>query len=111
MALSDGVQITIGLVLLAGVYVLTRVGVARRMSRAGRSILAELEKRGAVDALSAVRLPYDRTDWLSFGLRDYRPQALKGLVQSGAVGRTDQGGYHLVRAGADGAPPAPGEEP
>ena len=97
MALSDGNQIVLGFLCLAGVYVLTRMVVAKHMHKAGKSILADLKRKKALDAASAVELPYAKTDWLRFGLRDYRPKVLEGLVQCGVVVRTDQGRYYLAR--------------
>jgi hypothetical protein len=93
--MGETTQIILGVVFLIAVYLLTRVGVARRMRSSGLDIARELRARGATSPQSAVRLPYEKADWLKIGLRDYRPKALEALVNAGIVGRTPEGAYWL----------------
>lgn len=95
--MNDTIQITIGIIFLALVYMLTRYIVAKKIMRASRGIVAELQSRGAEDAEHAVQFSWAKPDWLRFGLRDYRPKALEGLMGAGYVARTPEGLYHLAR--------------
>ena len=97
--MSETIQIAIGLVLVALVFILTRFGVAWKMRRAATSIIDELRRRGADRPGKAVSLPYAQKDWLKIGLRDYRVKALSSLVEAGVVSRTASGGYYLTGAG------------
>lgn len=95
--MNETLQLILSVIILAGVYLLTRYITARKLISAGRRILADLRQREALDAERAVWLDYAKTDWLRFGLRDYRPKALQGLVQAGLVGRTLEGRFYLAR--------------
>ena len=93
-------QIIVGIFVLVLVYMLTRRYHAWSMKRALDSILHDLEKKGAVDHTSAVRLPYVTVGIFRFGMRDYRPKALEYLVSSSMVGRTGDGRFYLKKKGA-----------
>jgi len=82
---------------LALVFVLTRMLIARKMHRTAKTITDELKRRGATDPASAVSLGYEKSDWLTIGLRDYRPKALEALINHGMVIKTSTGGYYLAR--------------
>lgn len=68
-----------------------------KLRRAARAVLKDLQRQGALSPEQAVALPYVRQNFLRVGLRDYRPRALKSLVQSGVVGVTPQGAFFLLR--------------
>ncbi len=93
--MSEGIQIVLGIIFLVIVYILTRYGIAWKMRRVAGQIIEDLKRRGAVDTKSAVSLPYEKTNFLHIGMRDYRPKVLASLVQEGYVGRTEEGKYFL----------------
>jgi hypothetical protein len=93
--MSESVQIILSIILLIGLYTLTRYGMVWRMKRAGVFVLKDLERRGAVDPESAVKLPYAKSSFFKIGMRDFRPKALEAFVQSGIVGNTENGNYFL----------------
>lgn len=93
--MSETVQIIVGFIFLAAVYILTRYGIALRMRRAAAQIVKDLEKRGALDPLTAVELPYAKSSLFKIGLRDYRPKTIESLIHSGIVGVTSDGRYYL----------------
>lgn len=93
--MSESVQIILSIILLIGLYTLTRYGMVWRMKRAGIFVLKNLETRGAVDPESAVKLPYAKSSFFRIGMRDFRPKALEAFVQSGIVGTTENGNYFL----------------
>jgi hypothetical protein len=98
--MHEFVQIILGVIFLAIVYILTRYGIANRIRRTATLIMQDLERREAFDPGSAVDLPYAQTHYFRFGLRDYRPKALGSLVQGGFVGKTETGKYYLKERGA-----------
>ena len=93
--MSETMQIIVGFILLAGVYILTRYGIAMRMKRAAALIIKDLERKGAVDPASAVELPYAKSSLFRIGLRDYRPKTIESMVHSDIVGMTPGGKYYL----------------
>jgi len=94
------VQIILGIIFLAVVYILTRYGIANRIRRTATLIMQDLERREAFDPGSAVDLPYGKPQYFRFGLRDYRPKALESLVQAGTIGKTETDKYYLKERGA-----------
>jgi hypothetical protein len=82
---------------LIAVYVLTRRINIWRMSRAGNTLVEELERRKAFNRASAVPLKDDQRNLLRTGLRNFRPEGLKMLIASDVVGTTDDGKYYLKR--------------
>jgi len=96
----DTLQIIAAAALLVAVFVLTRLGIMRKMVRAAGHILEDLESQGALDEDSAVALPYSRPRLMRLGMRDYLAKALDYLLTDGAVGKTADGRYYLrVRPG------------
>lgn len=93
--MAQSVQIVLGLVALVGVFILTQWIAGRRIRSACRRIVADLERLGATDPISAVELPYAKAPAIRIGLRDFRPKALQGLVSADIVGSTARGGYYL----------------
>lgn len=96
--MNDTMQIIVGILFLALVYMLTRYIAAKKIMHASRGIVDELQRRGAVDSASAVQFSWAKPDWLRFGLRDYRPKALEGLVGAGIVARSEDGRFYLARS-------------
>jgi hypothetical protein len=93
--MSDAFQITLGILFLILVFILTRYGMAWRIKRAGRRIIGDLERLGALGPDTAVELPYMRRQLLRIGMRDFRPTAMQSLVEGGVVGMTAGGKYYL----------------
>ncbi len=93
--MGEGIEIALGLIVLALVFLATRYGIALRMQNVAKGILEDLQKRGATRRDLAVSLPYERVNYLHVGLRDYRPKVLASLVQEGYVGKTEEGKYFL----------------
>ena len=101
--MSETMEIIWGLLLLVIVFVLTRFIVGWKLNRAAKAVFTDLKNRDAVDAESAVVLPYARQSLLKMGMRDYRKRALESLVSSGIVGMSEDGRYFLrVQIDADG---------
>ena len=98
--MPEFVQIILGIFFLAVVYVLTRYGISNRIRSAATLIMQDLERQEAFDPGSAVDLPYAKSQYFRFGLRDYRPKALKSLVQGGVMGKTETDKYYLKERGA-----------
>jgi hypothetical protein len=93
--MPEFVQIILGIIFLIVVFVLTRIGIARKIRRTATLIIKDLERREAFDPGSAAELPYARSQYFRIGVRDYRPKALESLIQGGVVGRTENGKYYL----------------
>lgn len=94
--MSDTVQIIIGIGFLLCLIVLSRRFMAWRVRRAFYMIVEDLKKKEAFDALSAVDLPYAKNRLFKVGLRDYRPMAMKQLLQENVVGMTPAGTFFLI---------------
>jgi len=94
--MSPVLQNILGILLLIGVFILTRYGIGWKLKGAVKHILADLKARNAVDVYSAVHLEYAKKPWLRLGLRDYRPKALQSLLAAGVVGRTGEEKYYLI---------------
>ena len=91
-------EIIIGIILLAGAFILSRVVMGWRIRRACQQILKDLQGKDAFDPFTAVELPYARTRIFNIGLRDFRPKALVYLIQHEVVGLTESGKYYLKPA-------------
>ncbi|MDQ7785262.1 MAG: hypothetical protein RDU20_20420 [Desulfomonilaceae bacterium] len=93
--MSENIQIVLGILFLVGVFILTRVGIVWKLRRTARSIVKELDSKGAVDVGTATELPYSKPNIVRIGMRDYHYKALESLINEGAVGKTDGGRYYL----------------
>jgi len=98
--MSEFIQIILGIIFLAVVYILTRYGIANRIRRTATHIMQDLERREAFNPGSAVDLPYAKPHYFRFGLRDYRPKALESLIQASIIGRTETDKYYLIQRGS-----------
>jgi hypothetical protein len=98
--MAEFLQIILGIIFLAVVFILTRYGIANRIRRTATLIMRDLERQEAFDPGSAVDLPYAKPQYFRFGLRDYRPKALESLLQSGIIGKTESDKYYLIQRGA-----------
>ena len=86
-------------IILIAACVLAQIGVVWKTKRACMTIIEDLQNRKARDPESAAALPYARKkDFLHFGARDYKPQALQHLIQKEIICVTDDGRCYL---GAD----------
>jgi hypothetical protein len=93
--MADAMQITVGILFLILVFILTRYGMTWRIKRAGKRIVNDLERLGALSVESAVELPYLKQQLFRIGMRDFRPTAMQSLVEAGIVGMTASGKYYL----------------
>lgn len=93
--MPESVQIIISIVIILIVYLLTMLGTGWWTRRICLRIIKELEDKGAINATTAVSLPYAKTTFFKFGYRDYRPKALESLVMSEVVCKTFNGQYYL----------------
>ncbi len=93
--MPESMQIIIGIFALLVVYLLAMLGTGWWTKQICLTIMKELEDRGAINAVAAVDLPYDKISYFKVGYRDYRPKALEMLLLSGIVCKTFQGRYYL----------------
>jgi len=93
--MSESTQVIVGVILLIGVYLLTRQFHAWQMRRAYTTVLKDLEQRKAFDPSSAVELPYAKSGIFRMGARDYRPKAVQYMTQTGVSVMTADGKYYL----------------
>jgi len=85
-------------VVLIGVCLLTQQGVMWRMKRTCRTIIKDLDGRGAYKPESAAVLPYaQKKGMFHIGARDYKPQALQYLIHKEIVCTTDDGRFYLIK--------------
>lgn len=94
--MSETFQIIIGIGVLLCLIVLSRRFMAWRIRRAFIIIVEDLKNKEAFDPQSAVDLPYAKNQLFRVGLRDYRPMAIKQLIQQNIVGVSPAGSYFLV---------------
>ena len=93
--MGEAMQILVGMLFLILVFILTRYGITWRIKRAGKRIISDLERLGALDPGSAVELPYVKQQFIKIGMRDFKPTAMQSLVEGGIVGRVGEGKYYL----------------
>jgi len=93
--MPESVQIIIGIFAVLIVYLLAMLGTGWWTKQVSLTIMRELEDRGAVNAVTAVDLPYDKINYFKVGYRDYRPKALEMLILSEVVYKTFHGRYYL----------------
>jgi hypothetical protein len=94
---TEFIQIVVGLLFLAGVYVITRYGIFWRIKRACAFTVKDLERRNAFDEKSAVELHYAKSNPFRIGMRDFRPKAVEYLVGQGVIGLSSEGKYYLKK--------------
>lgn len=94
--MSESTQIIVGVIVLIGVYLLTRKVHGWQMRRAYTNVLKDLEQREAFDPSSAVELPYAKVGIFRMGTRDYRPKAVQHMTQTGVAVMTADGKYYLI---------------
>src|SRR4030065_56396 len=78
--MPESMQIVIGISAVLVVYLLAMLGTGWWTKQICLAIIRELEEKGAVDAISAVDLPYTKVNYIKIGYRDYRPKALEMLL-------------------------------
>ncbi|MGE5841956.1 MAG: hypothetical protein ACM335_06745 [Deltaproteobacteria bacterium] len=93
--MADAMQITLGILFLILVFILTRYGITWRIKRAGRRIINDLERLGALSPATAVELPYMKQHLIKIGMRDFKPTAMQSLIEAGIVGKAGEGKYYL----------------
>ena len=89
-------ELIIGILVLGVVILLTRQFHAWKIKRAYLTIIEDLKRQGARTPETAVDLPYARRSPLKFGVRDHRPNAMKGLITEQIVGITEDGRYYIM---------------
>ncbi len=89
-------ELIIGLLVLGIAILLTRQFHAWKIKRAYMTIIEDLNRQGARTPETAVNLPYARRSILNFGVRDHRPNAMKGLIMENIVGMTEDGRYYIL---------------
>ena len=93
--MPESAQIIIGIFAILIVYLLAMLGTGWWTKQISLAMMKELEERGALNAATAVELPYDKINYFKVGYRDYRPKALEMLVLSEIVCKTFDGRYYV----------------
>lgn len=93
--MPEYLQVVLGFLGLACVFVLTRYIVAYQIKRATGYIIRDLQKHQALDPITAVELPYARHNPLRIGMRNYYAKAMEFMVNEGVVGKTTAEKYYL----------------
>jgi hypothetical protein len=93
--MSETMKILLMVLLTIGAFILTIRIAGWKMKRACAFILRDLKEKKAFDPGSAVVLPYSKTSLFHIGMRDYRPKALKALVEIGDVRMLEGDRYYL----------------
>ena len=89
-------ELIIGILVLGITILLTRQYHAWKIKRAYLTIIDDLKRQGARTPDTAVHLPYTHRSPLKFGVRDHRPNAMKGLIAEQIVGITEDGRYYIM---------------
>ena len=95
--MSENTKLIIGIGVLILVFFLSRRFHAWRFKRAYLFIIADLKKKAAYSAHSAVELPYAKRNILRMGARQHGPQAIEVLIRENIVGKTEDGRYFLIQ--------------
>ena len=93
--MSESVKIALAFAFLILAFFLSRMATARWHHKAANSIIEELKEKRALNSSTATELPYAQADWLRFGMKDYRRNALKSLLAVGIIVRTEEDKYYL----------------
>jgi hypothetical protein len=94
--MSETGELIIGILVLGIAILLTRQFHAWKIKRAYLTIIEDLKRQDARNPETAVDLPYARRSILKFGVRDHRPNAMKGLIAENVVGMTKDGRYYIL---------------
>jgi hypothetical protein len=94
---TDFIQIVVGLLFVAVVFIITRYAMYWRIKRACAFTVKDLERRNACDEKSAVELRYAKSNPFRIGIRDFRPKVVEYLIGQGAIGITSDGKYYLKK--------------
>jgi hypothetical protein len=95
--MSENINIILMILISIGVFFLTRRFAGWKMNKAAEFIISDLKERNALNAASAVELPYCQRRILRIGLRDYRPTAMEQLVKFDIVRKLEGDRYFLLR--------------
>ena len=95
--MTETVQIILAIIIGVLVFIVAKKIQAIILIRTFRIVIDDLKRQGALDASSAVTLPYASPRLFRIGLRDYRPKAVKYLVLYGVVGMTENGRFYLIK--------------
>ena len=93
--MPESTELIIGIFILLAVITLTRRYHTWRIRRTYRLIIEDLKAKGALDAKTAVELPYARARLVKMGVRDHQPIALNHLVFDDIVCIAENGKYYL----------------
>jgi hypothetical protein len=93
--MPETAELIIGISILLVVITLTRRYHTWRIKQSYRFIFEDLKAKGALDAGSAVKLPYARRSVSKIGVRDHWPMALDHLIVDNIVCIADDGRYYL----------------
>lgn len=98
--MSGTISTIIIILLIIGILYLSFRLAGWRMKKAWDFIIRDLNEKKAFDPASAVQLPYAKTPMLRrlLGMRDYRPQALRKVMQHDVV-RVLEGERYYLRDG------------
>ena len=95
--MSENLKLILMFLITIGAFLLTRRFAGWKMNKAAELIIKELKEKNAVDAASAVELPYCQRQIFRIGLRDYRPMAMEQLVKYDIVRKLEGNRYFLLR--------------
>lgn len=93
--MSETMKTVLVFLILIGAFALTFRIAAWKTKKACESILKDLQEKKAFDPASAVELPYAKTSIFRFGMRDYRPKALTGLIKFDHIRVVDGNRFYL----------------
>ena len=96
--MNGSLQIVTVIILLALTLIAARFLLGWQVKRARDSIIKTLSDAEAFDAERAIELNYHKPFWQRFGLRDYRPYVLSGMMRAGQIIQTSDGRHYLVRS-------------
>jgi len=93
--MSETAEVILGVCVLLAIIILTRKYHTWRVKRGCILIVEALKSQGALDAKSAIDLPYAQRSLLKMGVRDHRSMALDHLVVDNIIGVSEGGKYYL----------------
>lgn len=93
--MSQHINILLMVLFLIAAFFLATLFAGLRVKKACDFIIRDLSEQKAFDPDSAVALPYCTKTAFNFGLRDYRPGALKQLITQDIVRLLPDGRFYL----------------